>query len=63
MPHPYSEHEGTALWAAHDAEIAELEANGDLELTTARQYVIGALCQRLVRSGLASAPPGDAPAP
>ena len=62
MPHPYSEHEGTALWAAIDAEIAELEANRDLELTTAREYVIGSLCQRLVRSGLAMARGDDSAA-
>ena len=48
MKHPYFRYEGTPLWRAVDAEIAALEANGDLEVTTAREYVIGSLCKRLV---------------
>jgi hypothetical protein len=53
MEHPYTQFEATALWEALDAEIAELEDNGDLKLTTARQYVIGSLCQRLINDQLA----------
>jgi hypothetical protein len=47
MAHPYEEFEGTALWKAIDAELGDLVANGDLTLTTAREYVVGALCKRL----------------
>jgi hypothetical protein len=36
MKHPYIKFENTALWKAIDAEIADLEENGDLKLTTAR---------------------------
>ena len=63
MPHPYQEHEGTKLWRVLDDELRSLEGNGDLELTTARAYVIGSLCQRLVSEGLSVTRPGDAPAP
>ena len=52
MTHPYAAYEGRGLWKALDAELSALEANGDLKLTTARRYVIGALCRRLDRLGL-----------
>lgn len=52
MPHPYRKFEGRAVWRALDAEIAELEATGDLILQTTRPYVIGALCKRLDLLGL-----------
>ena len=47
MTHPYAKHENTPLWVLLDAELAELEANGDVQLTTARRYVVGALCERI----------------
>jgi hypothetical protein len=47
MKHPYAEYEQTPLWRAIDAAISELERNRDVELTTAREYVIGYLCQQL----------------
>ena len=47
MTHPYAKHENTPLWVSLDAELAELEANGDVHLTTAREYVVGALCERI----------------
>ena len=52
MKHPYIKFENTALWKAIDAEIADLEENGDIELTTARPYVVGSLCKQLVRKKL-----------
>lgn len=55
MAHPYKAHEGTALWAAIDQELASLQKNGDVELRTAREYVVGALCERLTKVGLAAA--------
>lgn len=45
MTHPYAKHENTPLWVLLDAGLAELEANGDVELTAAREYVIGTLCE------------------
>jgi hypothetical protein len=47
MKHPYSEYERTGLWAAIDAALADLEQNRDVELSTAREYVVGYLCQQL----------------
>jgi hypothetical protein len=52
MTHPYIEFEDTALWKAIDAALAELEQNGDFQLTTARRYVVGYLCQQLARQKL-----------
>ena len=51
MKHPYLEHERTPLWRSFDSEIAALETNGDLELTTSRPYILGAFSRRLVRDG------------
>lgn len=53
MSHPYTRHEDTALWAAISAAIAELEQNQDLQLTSAREYVVGFLCERLLLQQLA----------
>jgi hypothetical protein len=47
MSHPYTEFEDTALWKAVDAALAELEQNRDVKLSTAREYVVGYLCQQL----------------
>ena len=47
MSHPYTEFEDTALWKAVDAALAELEQNQDVKLSTAREYVVGYLCQQL----------------
>jgi hypothetical protein len=62
MPHPYEAFEGSELWRVIDTTVAELEENGDLELTTHRRYVIGYLCKRLTDEQLATARPSDAPA-
>ena len=60
MNHPYREHEGSALWASIDSELTALERNGDIELRTAREYVVGALCQRLA-PGMPSRRPASVP--
>jgi len=54
MSHPYQEFETTALWREIDRAITALEDNRDLQLTTARSHVIGALCKRLVEAKLIS---------
>ena len=54
MPHPYEMYEGTPLWSAIASAVSGLVENRDLEVTTAPQYVVGFLCQSLVRSGLVS---------
>lgn len=52
--HPYTEFENSPLWVVIDDTIAELEENRDLELTTARQYVIGYLCKKITEMELIS---------
>ena len=52
MPHPYAHFEGTAIWEAITAAIADLEENQDIELTTVREYVIGYLCKQLAERQL-----------
>jgi len=53
MSHPYAKFENTELWKAIDSAMAHLEKNKDLKLETAREYVIGSLCQKLVRDSVA----------
>jgi len=47
MRNPYSEFEQTTLWETIDAAVSELERNRDVELSTAREHVIGYLCHQL----------------
>jgi hypothetical protein len=44
---PYKEYPDTDLWKKVDHVLTELEQNQDIEITTAREYVIGYLCQEL----------------
>ena len=48
---PYAALVSHPAWDVLDKAIADLEANGDLELQTARKYVIGHVVQALVKSG------------
>jgi hypothetical protein len=47
IKHPYSKHESTALWKAIDKAIGALVVNGDIVERTARQHIVGYLCQTL----------------
>jgi hypothetical protein len=47
MTHPHAKLENTPLCVLLDADLAALEANGDVQLTAAREYVVGALCERI----------------
>ncbi|MFZ1700754.1 MAG: hypothetical protein WAU71_08035 [Pyrinomonadaceae bacterium] len=38
---PYEKYRNSELWNKIDEIVSELEENEDLELTTAREYVIG----------------------
>lgn len=44
---PYEEHKNTELWQRIDKIVADLEKNGDVKLTTAREYVVGYFCKKL----------------
>ena len=48
MDHPYKEFENLVLWHSIDAVIVELEVNRDITLTTAREYVVGALVKAVL---------------
>jgi hypothetical protein len=45
--HPYEEFARTPIWNRVDQAIKMLLKNGDLELMTRREYVVGYLCQRI----------------
>jgi hypothetical protein len=49
MNHPYAKFENTALWKAVEIAVGELEHNQDVHLKTARNYVVGLLCEQLAR--------------
>ena len=56
MVRPYAEYSDTPLWHALAAALAELEANREIRVETAPDYVIGYLCQELAaKSVVASA--------
>jgi hypothetical protein len=48
MAHPYVTLEGTPIWIAVEAAIDDLVKNSDLVESTAREYVVGYLCQKIV---------------
>jgi hypothetical protein len=45
--HPYTKFEGSVLWRAVSKEIAALVKNQDLRELTAREYIVGAICQAI----------------
>ena len=45
--HPYVEIAGSALWRKVDTMIAALVGNGDWKELTAREYIVGAICQAI----------------
>lgn len=44
---PYEKYRGTDAWKRLDIALGQLEANQDIELTTARELVIGYMCEAL----------------
>ncbi len=62
MKRPYPDREGTRLWHALERAIGELEANGEVRIGTAMDYVVGYLCQELSAQGVVS-PGGRAARP
>lgn len=48
MDHPYTELEKTRLWAAVESAIKDLVSNNDLVESSARPYIVGYLCQKLL---------------
>jgi hypothetical protein len=60
MPRSYEEYKFTPLWRALASAVKELEANGELKIDTAPDYVIGYLYQELVAKAVVAS---DAAAP
>jgi hypothetical protein len=52
MPkHPYSSYEHHPAWAVMRKALAELEQNGDLDVSTPEAYVVGFLLKALAEAG------------
>jgi hypothetical protein len=48
--HPYTQFEGSVLWRAVEKNITALVKNGDLKELTARDYIVGSICQAIAGS-------------
>ncbi len=51
MKHPYKKFEGTIVWKTLGEALNKLEKNNDLEFKTAKEYVVGFLCESLYKTG------------
>ena len=60
MKHPYLAFEGTPEWEAIDDALRDLEENRDVEITTARPYVVGYLVRALTQASARGGASGDA---
>lgn len=49
--HPYQELEGHAAWRVVNRAIDKLVANGDIQESTAREYIVGYLLESLEKAG------------
>ncbi len=49
--HPYKHLEKTPLWKVVRRAVREMNKNGDLELQTAEEYVVGYLVQEVAAAG------------
>ena len=49
-PHPYQQYESHPYWKQLDKAISALVKNQDLLERTARPYIVGYLCQALLRT-------------
>ncbi|WP_299515907.1 hypothetical protein [uncultured Rummeliibacillus sp.] len=47
MNHPYKKYEQTSIWCSVWTAIEELAENNDLEEMTAREYVVGYICEKI----------------
>ena len=46
-PRAFEQYRHTALWDAVEAAVSELQATREIAVSTAPEYVIGYLCERL----------------
>jgi len=52
MSHPYERYENSSLWNAFNRGLDDLSGNEDIVENTAREYIVGYLCEMIVHSGL-----------
>jgi len=52
IEHPYTEFEDTKLWRVIDKAVDDLVENRDLTETTDRRYIVGYLCNKIVKSNI-----------
>lgn len=50
LAHPYNGFEGSILYKRVDRAILELAKNGDIRVTTRREYVVGYICRALTQA-------------
>jgi len=49
LAHPYKGFKGSILYKRVDRAILELAKNGDVQITTRREYVVSYICQALTQ--------------
>lgn len=52
-PNIYNQCRDGELWMKIDEILIDLEENQDIEIRTAREYIIGYFCQKLITSDVA----------
>jgi hypothetical protein len=52
---PFDDHRDSRLWSAIEDSINELVATREISVNTARDYVVGYLCQELIAKKLVAA--------
>lgn len=55
IPPSYTEYRDTPLWRAIASALAELEANREMRIETAPDYVIDFMCRELTAKGVVEA--------
>lgn len=48
MKHPYKNFENSELWNCITRSMSELIDNGDIEICTPMEYVVGYICKRVL---------------
>lgn len=56
MTKAYEQFQRSHLWHGLVVALRELQANGEVEVKTSEDHVVGYLCQELVARGLVTSP-------
>ena len=63
LDHPYQQHERSKEWIRVQTALTDLMGNGDIKLQTRIEYVVGYICELLVRPEDSASQPGKKKAP